>query len=281
MKPKLAVSSYSFHRFGWGPEGDNKPSLEQMIDKCSELGLDGIELLGVHFEKSEPAYLHTLKQYAFMRGVDIVAISAHHNFVHPDYSIRVEELNKLVRWIDVAYELGVPTVRAFGGRWNTIKSFEDFMAASGDEPPLDGYTDDDAFDWSIECFKIASYYAGKKGVTVALENHWGLTGKAEGVLRIINSVKSPWLKVVLDTGNFNFCPDQYEEMRTLLPYVVMLHAKTYFGGGIFYDAGLDYQKIGQMLREANFSGYVSIEFEGKDHPDKGIPSSIELLRSSL
>ncbi len=278
---KFAVSSYSFHRFGQGPEGDAKPTFQEMIDTCARLGLDGLELLGVHFDDPSFMNLHALKQYAFQKGVALIAVSAHHNFVQPDPGKRLAEVDKISKWVEVAHELGAPAIRAFGGRWATRPNFAEFMAANGEEPPLEGYTGDDGYAWSAEAFKIASYYAGRKGVTLALENHWGFTGTADGVLRILRETDSPWLKVVLDTGNFNFSPDPYAEMTTLAPHAVMVHAKTYVGGGIYYTADLDYKRIAGILEDAEFTGYVSLEFEGKAHPKDAIPESVEMLRAAF
>jgi L-ribulose-5-phosphate 3-epimerase len=278
---KLAISSYSFHRFGRGPEGSARPSFAAMIEACARWGVDGIELLGLHFESTAREELHALKQLALRHGVALVAVSAHHNFVNPDPEKRRQEIDQLCRWVDVAYEIGAPGVRAFGGRWATRPDFSEFMAAEGIEPPLAGYTDDDGYAWSAEAFKIASYAAGRKGVTLLLENHWGFTGTAAGVLRILRETGSPWLKVVLDTGNFNFCPDPYAEMAALAPHALMAHAKTYAGGGIFYTADLDYRRIVRLLRDAGFAGYLSLEFEGSAHPDQGIPEGLAQLREAL
>jgi sugar phosphate isomerase/epimerase len=277
---KLAISSYSFNRFGAGPEGTDKPGFASMIETCAKLGIDGIELLGVHFDSTDHAELYALKREALRQGVQILAVSAHHNFVNPETDERLKQIDILCHWIDVAYELGAPAVRAFGGRWGT-RTFDELMAASGEEPPLAGYTDDDGYAWSIEAFKIAGYYARRKGVVIALENHWGFTGTAAGVLRIMEGAASPWIKVALDTGNFNYRPDQYAEMAALAPYAAIVHAKTYVGGGQYYDARLDYRRIRRILDDAQYRGYLSIEFEGKAHPDQGIPESIALLRQAL
>jgi L-ribulose-5-phosphate 3-epimerase len=278
---QLSISSYSFHRFGRGPEGGARPSFPEMIEACARLGVDGIELLGLHFESTEREELAALKQCAFRNGIAIVAVSAHHNFVQPDAEKRREEIDKLCRWVDVARELGAPAVRAFGGRWATRPNFGEFMAAGGIEPPLEGYTEADGYAWTAEAFKIASYYAGRRGVTLLLENHWGFTGNAAGVLRILQGVASPWLKVVLDIGNFNFCVDPYAEMTALAPHALMVHAKTYQGGGLYYTAELDYRSIARLLDQADFRGYVSLEFEGQAHPDQGIPDGLRLLREAF
>ena len=277
---KLAVSSYSFHRFGSGSEGKECPTVVEMIERCADWGLDGIEILGFHLQDLSPAELYELKQRAMRLGVQIVSVSANHNLVQTDPEKRREHLDILTRWVDAAHELGAPVVRAFGGRWETLK-WHDFMAAKGEEPPLPGYTDDDAFTWSVEAFKTASYYAGRRGVTLAVENHWGLTGRASGVLRLVNETASPWLAVALDTGNFPFVPDMYAEMAELLPHAVMVHAKTYLGGGLHYAVDLDYPRVARLLRAADFRGFVSIEHEGVDHPDEAIPSSVAMLREAF
>ncbi len=97
-----------------------------------------------------------------------------------------------------------------------------------------------------------------------LENHWGLTTFAPGVLRILETVDSPWLKAILDMGNFIFEDDMYEAVERVAPYVWLAHAKTYFGGGSWYSLELDYARIFRILRAAGFRGYCSIEMEGAE-----------------
>lgn len=280
---QLAVSSYSFSRFGAGPEPNEKPDFFRLLDYCAAEGIAGLEILGVHFAEPHPdaQLLEALRAHAEQVGVPIIAVSAHHNFVTPEEARWEEEIRKLCHWVDVAAALNAGVVRAFGGRWATRPRFAEFMAANGEEPPLEGYQDDDGYAWSAAAFRRCAQYAGDRGVTLALENHWGFTGTAAGVLRILRDTDSPWLRVVLDTGNFNFSPDQYAEMRVLLPHTVMVHAKTYVGGGIYYTADLDYTLIFRMLRQADFHGYVSLEFEGKAHPEQGIPESLAMLRAAL
>jgi sugar phosphate isomerase/epimerase len=281
----ISISTYSFHRFGAGPEGADLPSLESMIDRAAELGTQGLEIIGNHLEdlgQDTPEGLHRLKQYLAAHGIAPVSVSAHHNFVQPDPAVRQEHIDRLNHWIDAAHEIGAPYVRAFGGRWGTVKDFSEFMAAKGFEPALEGYTEDDAFAWTIEAFKVSAAYAASKGVTLLLENHWGLTGTAAGTLRIFEGVDSPWLRLVLDTGNFINEPDQYAEMAKVLPYCDLLHAKTYIGGSIYFgDFDLDYVRIAELLKDAGFRGYLSIEFEGLAHPDDGIPASVKQVRSGL
>jgi sugar phosphate isomerase/epimerase len=92
---KLATSTYSFHRLGMGPEGGEPPPLERMIERCADLGLDGIEILGRHIGGTAPSDLHAIKSLAARHGVAIVAVSAHHNFVTPDPDRRLGQIDIL------------------------------------------------------------------------------------------------------------------------------------------------------------------------------------------
>ena len=67
------------------------------------------------------------------------------------------------------------------------------------------------------------------------------------VLRIVDAIDSPWLRVLLDTGNF--LEDPYDDLEALAPYTAYVQAKTYYGGGTWYTLDLDYRRIAQILRE--------------------------------
>jgi L-ribulose-5-phosphate 3-epimerase len=277
---KLAISSYSFHRLRAGPEAERPvPDLLEIVERTAAYGCDGVELLGVHFPSIERAYLNELKRRALRAGVQIVAVSAHHDFVTPDADERLRQIEVVHRWIGVAEALGAPVVRVFGGRWRTAPSFKAFMANRGQEPPLAGYTEDDAFGWIREGFEAALERAQAAGVVLALENHWGFTGTAAGTLRIIRTFDSPWLAAVLDTGNF--LEEPYDQLAQLAPWAVLVHAKAYPGGGIYYTLDLDYRRIVHLLRAAGYRGYLSLEMEGRALPEEGIPAALDVLRQAL
>ena len=53
----------------------------------------------------------------------------------------------------------------------------------------------------------------------------------------------------------------------------------YCGSGEWYTLDLDYQRVADILRKANYTGYISLEFEGKAPADEGVAKSIDLFRS--
>jgi sugar phosphate isomerase/epimerase len=116
-------------------------------------------------------------------------------------------------------------------------------------------------------------------VVLGLENHWGLGRTADGVLRIVEAIKSPWLKMTLDTGNF--LENSYEQMEKMAASPVgveLVQAKTYFGGGRWYALDLDYARIAKILRDHDYRGWISLEFEGNEDALTGVPKSLEMLR---
>jgi sugar phosphate isomerase/epimerase len=83
----------------------------------------------------------------------------------------------------------------------------------------------------------------------------------------------------MDTGNF--LEEPYEKLAAIAPQTVFVQAKTYYGGGEWYSLDLDYKRVAQILADANYSGYVSLEMEGKEPGDTAVPKSIEMLRAAF
>jgi sugar phosphate isomerase/epimerase len=270
------VSTYSFWQFN-KPKGE--PPLEEIIDHAAAMGFDGVELLLVQLASEELAYLNSLKKRAFHSGLDLMGFSTHQGFVYPEDAKRQENMDLTIHQIELAYQLGIPTMRINTGRWGTSKDFDELMANRGIEPTLEGYTDEDGFKWVIDSLEKIMPTAEKCGVVLGLENHWGLGRTAEGVKRIVDAIDSPWLKVTLDTGNF--LEDPYDRLEQLAPDTYLMQAKTYYGGGKWYSLDLDYPRIGEIMRRHNYKGYISLEMEGKADPMEAVPKSLEVLRDAF
>jgi sugar phosphate isomerase/epimerase len=283
-KPRvsLGIATYSYWHFR-----SQKVPIETVIQKASRIGVCGVDILHRQMDipEREPltnehiVYLKKLKRTAFLAGVSLICLSIHQDFVDPDPEVRNREIQHTIKCIRIANELGIPVIRLNSGRWNTISSFDDLMKARGIEPVLPGYTEEDGFKWCIDCIEKCLPEAERCGVVLALENHWGLTRTPEGLLKILNAIQSPWLGALMDTGNFLENP--YDKLEKIAPKTVYVQAKTYYGGGEWYTLDLDYKRIATILAKANYSGYVSLEFEGKENPDTAVPKSIKMLKNAF
>jgi L-ribulose-5-phosphate 3-epimerase len=271
----IGVSTYSFWRF----QDDWKLSIPECISRSADMGFDFVEILEMQMDRKDAATLRAIKRQSLLLGIPLCGLSTHQGFLSPNSHIRQQNIQKTIDSIELAYTLGIPTIRVNTGRWGTSKTFEDLMKHRGIEPPLPGYKDEDGFPWVIESFEKCLPSAEKCGVVLSLENHWGLGRTPEGVIKIVDAIHSPWLGVTVDTGNF--LEDPYEKLARLAPRATFVQAKTYFGGGIYYTLDLDYPRIAAIFRAANYRGYISLEFEGHESPMTALPKSVALLRATF
>jgi len=274
----IALSTYSLWRF----HNQQLRDINRCIDIASDMGFDGVELLLYQIEQNtllSNSAMQEIKRHAFRLGLPLCAMSTHQGFVTPDREKRQRNIDLTIGQIETCYQLGIPTMRINTGRWGTSRNFDELMKNRGIEPPLEGYTDEDAYPWVIESLARCLPTAEKCGVVLGLENHWGLGLTPEGVIRIVDAVNSPWLQVTLDTGNF--LEDPYGKLEQLAPRAAFVQAKTYYGGGQWYEIDIDYDRVAAMLRRHNYRGWISLEFEGMENYQTAIPKSLALLRKAF
>jgi sugar phosphate isomerase/epimerase len=279
---RLAIATYSYWHFKTA-----KVPVETVIDRAAELGVEGVDILHRQMNLAERgpldaagrAYLRGLKRHAFRRGLSICCVSTHQSFVKASPAELAAEVAHTQKCIELAYELGCPSIRINTGRWGTTKSFDQLMADRGIEPVLPGHTEEEGFKWCIDGIARCLPKAEQCGVVLALENHWGLARTPEGLLRILGALKSPWLGALMDTGNF--LEDPYTKLEAIAPQTVYVQAKTYPGGGEWYTLDLDYQRIAAILDRAGYTGWVALEMEGKEGPNTAVPKSLAVLRQAF
>ncbi len=272
---RIGVSSYSF----WGFNRDDLRPIDICIEHAARMDFDGFEILQRQLVSTERSELMKIKRRALLLGIDLIGYSTHQGFLSPSAEAREKNINHTIDCLEQAYQLGIPTMRVNSGTWGTSASFNELMANRGEEKPIEGHDEDDAYAWVIEAYQKLAVEAGKRGVVMGLENHWGLGRTPEGVKRVVDAVDSPWLRVTLDTGNF--LEDPYDRLAKLASETVLLQAKTYYGGGVWYTLDLDYNRIAGIMRDAGYAGFVSLEFEGREDPLTAIPKSLAMLRQAF
>ncbi len=273
---RIGVSTYSYWQF----RHDRFRSIEKCIDEAAAANFDAVEILHKQMEDESDATLQKFKRRAFHAGLALCGFSTHQSFLFRDKDERKRNVEHTVHCIELAYKLGIPTVRVNTGTWRTRKDFDELMKFKGVEDPPPGVTEAEGFDWVIEGFRECVKTAEKCGVTMGLENHWGLGRTAAGVQRVVEAIGSPWLRVTLDTGNF-LGDDRYEQFERLAPLASLVQAKTYDGGGRWYTLEIDYDRIAGLLRAVNYRGFVSLEFEGNEPPETAVPKSLARLRKAF
>ena len=203
---KLSIAAYSYRQYltSKPPQMD----LFDFVDQAADLALDGVEPTSYYFPRDvTPDYLNRLKLHAFKLGLDISGTAVGNNFCLPPGPRRDDEIENVRRWIDRASELDAPVIRIFAG--NVPK----------------GATEEQAVGWAIDGMKAVLPHAASKGIVLALENHGGITGTPEQILKLIKAIDSPNFGINLDTGNFRG-DDPYSQIEQLAPYAFNVQVKT-------------------------------------------------------
>src|SRR4051794_5716273 len=100
------------------------------------------------------------------------------------------------------------------------------------------------------------------------------------MLAIIKAVKHDHFGVNLDTGNFQTA-DPYADLERIAPYAVVCQIKTEVhpvGKGV---QEADLPRLLDILRKANFRGYVALEYEAKEDAKTAVPRALAELKKRM
>ncbi len=236
-----------------------KMSMEDVIRKAVELGIDAVDMTAYWFKSTEPAYLASLRYLAYKNGVCFSGAATGASTVQADAARRPQVLEEIKKWIDVTESLGAPHLRVFAGRL----------------PP--GATVQQGIHWTVETLKVACEYAGKKGITLGVENHEGITQNADVCIELVHRIDSPYFGINLDITNFIATPqaDAYAQIEATLPYATHSHIRDIFENG----QAVDLDRVWQLFARANYKGFMSAEYEGEEDPLTGVPKLVEKIKT--
>ncbi len=258
---KVGCAAYSYRKYLKGD--DSSMTLEGFLETAAEIGCDGVELTSYYFPPDAGVeYMNTLKRRAFLLGMDVAGTAVGNHFTLPPGPQRDRQIALVRKWINHAAEMGAPCVRIFAGQ------------------TPEGRTEEEAIRWVVECIEDCAELAAERGVMLALENHGGVTSTAEQVLRIMQEVKSEWVGLNLDTGNFR-AADPYSDIAKAAPHAVTTHLKTTVRPSGGDKEGADLGKIMGILKDVGYRGYLTLEYEAAEDPKTAVPRYISELRKAV
>ncbi len=261
---KLSLAAYSMRKYLAGNSSpDQSMNLHQFVDFCAKYGLPGGELTSYYFpDEVTHDYLLDLKRHCHLRGVSVSGGAIRNDFCSLDRAKVEADIAHTKLWIDYYSVLGAPAIRIFAGQAN-------------DQEPLAKTLKRCAENCQVVCD-----YAAQKGVILALENHGGVTSRAEGLLEIIEQVDSPAIGVNFDSGNFRSSADPYSELEAIAPYAINAQVKTEIT--VDGEKGeADLKRIINILKEAGYSGWVALEYEAAEEPTEAIPKYLDQLKTII
>lgn len=254
---------------------DGEIDLVTFIDRAYELRLDGIDIHTGALASKEPDYLRDIRMRCLERGLAISYIGVSNNFGVPQEDLP-EVVQDVKDWVDIAEFMGIPLVRIFAA-WIP-----------------EGEPEEQVWERMMPCMEEVAAYGQEKGVVLGLHNHnhGCVTRTGKEVRRILETVNNPYLSHILDTGQYVGSPGAsgqrgkedpalnfYGSIEETAPLAVHVRAKVYrIATG--EEAWLNYPRIFDILKGADYNGWVSIVYEGQDEEAEAtaIPKAVAYLR---
>jgi len=260
---KLGLAAYSLRKY-LDLKNPSNPKMDLMAfaDFAAANGCDAIEPTSYYFQDTSIAGILKLKNHCARLGLEITGSAVGNNFCLKDEGQRQDQVKLVTDWLDKVSMLGGRTLRVFAG---TVAK---------------GQTEEQCREWTITCLKQACDYAEKVGVFVALENHGGITATSKQLLSLVKSVNHHWFGVNLDSGNFH-TEDPYSDLEAIAPYAVVTQFKSEIQPKGSPKQNADYERLLEILRKSNYSGYVILEYEAAQEPLVGIPTELKALAKAL
>lgn len=256
-------------------------SFDYAIAKAAELGyayvepcvMTGRDLLAeagyYHFVTMDEDGLE-IREKLQKHGLKASGLSAHAPLMRPDVS--VPYIRQAIRF---ARDVGAPVVNTDEGLKPAWMSEE--MA------------------WMVMKFSLEmiARTAARYGIYVGIEPHGVYTTRVHDLLRIVELVDSPWIKINFDTGNsFLAGSDPIADLRKVADRVVHVHAKdinlehaerergkvTGTPVGCACGDGLvDWRQVVRVLRDAGYKGVLSVECGTEEQAARSIAHLHQVL----
>jgi len=260
---RLSIAAYSYRKYLALTTKPKPPmSLDDFVELAAGMNLDAVEPTAYYFAETSQEYLAHLKGKCSRLGLDISGTAVGNNFCTSNPSKLREEIQSVKNWVEHASRLGAKTIRIFAGAVDKSDTEEKARARC------------------VEAIQEACDYAAKFGVILALENHGGLVANIDQMLAVVQAVKHDWFGVNWDTGNF-ISADPYADLTRLAPYAVTVQIKTEIQRTGKKKADADLKRLIDILRAADYRGYVALEYEAAEDPKTAVPGHIEKLKKLM
>lgn len=279
-------------------------TVEDVVDYAVAHGCEHIEFVPFQLpfvtpeRKLDEALIRRVREKCQSAGIEISTYSVNANLLKTDPAEEADEIERVKRHIDAAEGLGLSRMRfdvaAFGRPFetNTIYNF------NAEFPQM------------VKNGSLLCDYAASKGITIVMENHGFFINGSERVLRLIEAINRPNLKMTVDVGNF-LCVDEdpVAAVKRCIHLAEMIHLKDFYirkkeqlpgqtemfrcGGGSWFETlggrmirgsilgqgDIDIWEVLRVIKHSDFDGYISLEFEGMEPCEKGTEIGLAMARA--
>ncbi len=272
---KLSLAQWSIHKMIINDGVDPY----SFAEKAKKWGFTGLEYVSALYHKElEPAnfsdeamanFVERSNAEAKKHGMEnvLIMIDRQGNLAVNDEAERDETVEKHKKWVDAAAAMGCHAIRV---NLNGSMDPEEWKASA-----IDGLT------------KLCTY-AKTKNINVLVENHGGLSSNGALHTEVMKSVSMDNCGTLPDFGNFcitrnedRSCKEEYDKYKgvaELMPYAKAVSAKSNDFDEEGNDTGIDYYKMLKLVKDAGYTGYIGVEYEGSVLDEEaGIKATRDLM----
>ncbi len=255
--PKISLAQWSLHKLLFGGELDHL----DFAAEAKKMGFGAVEYVNSFFKDkaTDAAYLKQMNTRAADAGVKqlLIMCDGEGNLGDADNAARGRAVENHRKWLDAAKELGCHSIRvnaASSGSW------------------------DEQRDRAADGLRRLCELAEPLDLHVLVENHGGLSSNGKWLAEVMRAVDHPRVGTLPDFGNFcmdwsrsdqdDAWYDRYQGVTELMPFAKAVSAKSHDFDEQGRETATDYLKMMRIVREAGYSGWVGVEYEGSRLPPR-------------
>ena len=273
---KISLAQWSYHR-AFRNDGVDPFEFAKM---AKELDIEGLEYVSQLYAKGMadkdkateiPKIAAELKKQSELHGRTnvLIMVDGEGPLASPDEKKRNQAILNHSYWVDAAATLGCTSIRV-------------------NLAPTRGLSDEEWHKNSVIGLGALADIAAKKNINVIVENHGGISSDGAKLAAVMAEINKPNCGTLPDFGNFCIdgnprgdCKveyDRYKGTKELMPYAKGVSAKSYDFDAEGNETKMDYNKLLQIVKDAGYTGFIGVEYEGDRLSEKeGIIATKELL----
>ncbi len=278
---QLSLAQWSIHRMIW--EGMDPYTF---AEKAKGWGFTGLEYVSQLYNKELEAAGYTkeaMDNFVTRSNAEaekygltnlIIMIDGQGDLATTDAAERKKAVENHFKWVDAAADMGCHSIR---------------VNLSGSQDPEEWVAN------SVDGLTQLATYASEKNINIIVENHGGLSSNAALLARVMETVNMENCGTLPDFGNFcirrndpsdyqSGCAemyDMYKGVEELMPFAKAVSAKSHDFDEAGNEREIDYSRMLQIVKDAGYSGYIGVEYEGSElGEEEGIIATRDLILRS-
>jgi L-ribulose-5-phosphate 3-epimerase len=243
---KISLAEWSLHKTLFAKQMEN---LDFPIAAKRDYGIEAVEFVNQFWKDKarDKSYLAELKKRCEGEGVRCVLIMCDGEGALGDANTdrRKKAVENHHQWVEAARYLGCHSIRVNA-------------QSSGNY--------EEQIDRAADGLRQLSEFAGNLGMNVIVENHGGLSSNGQWLAAVMRKVNLPNCGTLPDFGNFRVSNteeyDRYKGVTELMPFAKGVSAKSHDFDAQGNETHTDYRRMMKIVLDANYHGYVGVEYEG-------------------